>query len=120
MGPTHDDITFESVAQAFDEKCEIHPDLHKIVEDFFGKVAIDSPQMKMCTVPKSTQLLYKGAEGKLFKYPVVTVQNVYVLPGIPQLFERTIDRLVGYWESRNRDIKHNNYFCIFLNIYHSP
>ena len=55
--------------------------------------------MKLCTVPKNTKLIEKTAAGKPFRYPVVTVENVIVLPGIPQLFERSIQNLIGYWET---------------------
>ena len=85
IGPTHDDITFQSVARAFDEECFVHPDLLKLVTNFFGSNP-EGPHLKLCTVPKSTELVLNGANGKSFKYPVVRVKNVYVLPGIPQFW----------------------------------
>ena len=66
---------------------------------FFGKCDPNAPQMKLCTVPKNTKLIETTASGKPFRYPVVTVENVIVLPGIPQLFERSINNLIGYWET---------------------
>ena len=61
--------------------------------------------MKLCTVPESTKLVF-DASGAKFKYPVVRVRNVFVLPGIPQLFERVIPSLVNSWaeNQRNRDL----------------
>ncbi|CBY43642.1 unnamed protein product [Oikopleura dioica] len=97
IGPTHDDITFESVAQAFDEDVAIDSELRKIVRKIFGDVEDDSPHMKLCTIPRSSKLLFKGPDGTSFRYPIVTVNNVYVLPGIPSLFERAISNVVGYW-----------------------
>jgi FAD synthetase len=97
IGPTHDDITFESVAQAFDEEVAIDSELRSIVRKIFGNVADDSPHMKLCTIPRSSKLLFKGPDGTPFRYPIVTVNNVYVLPGIPSLFERAIGNIVGYW-----------------------
>ena len=69
------------------------------VTKFFGKCDPNAPQMKLCTVPKNTKLIETTASGKPFRYPVVTVENVIVLPGIPQLFERSINNLIGYWET---------------------
>lgn len=118
IGPTHDDITFQSVARAFGEECIVHPELFKVVNEYFGTVTPESPHMKLCTVPQSTKLVYDGCNGKKFKYPVVSVNNVYILPGIPQLFERTINNLVGFWASRkwdNDSSKPNLYFK-FLSI----
>ena len=97
IGPTHDDITFESVAQAFDEDVSVNSELANIVRKIFGNVAGDSPHMKLCTIPTSSKLLFKGPDGTSFRYPIVTVNNVYVLPGIPSLFERAISNIVGYW-----------------------
>jgi len=115
IGPTHDDITFESIALAFEEDCFVHPDLYNLVKQFFGAIKPASPHMKLCTVPKSTKLIYEGANGKTFKYPVVCVNNVYILPGIPQLFERTISNLVGLWAPRNRD-RYKKYLFFLFNL----
>ena len=71
----------------------------ELEKKFFGKCDPSAPQMKLCTVPKNTKLIEKTAAGKPFRYPVVTVENVIVLPGIPQLFERSIQNLIGYWET---------------------
>ena len=99
IGPTHDDITFESVGAAFDQEVFVHPVMEGYVTKFFGKCDPNAPQMKLCTVPKNTKLIETTASGKPFRYPVVTVENVIVLPGIPQLFERSINNLIGYWET---------------------
>ena len=51
IGPTHDDVTFESVAQAFGERLAPHPELVRLVEEFFGASDPNSPAMKLATVP---------------------------------------------------------------------
>ncbi|XP_017280400.1 FAD synthase isoform X2 [Kryptolebias marmoratus] len=89
VGPTHDDITLESVAAAFREELHPHPELARLVEEFFGTTDRDSPAMKMAMVPRSAKLNY-GTDpqtGKRQRYPVVSVRNVYVFPGTPSFME---------------------------------
>lgn len=95
IGPTHDDVTFESIAMAFQEELHPHPELSRLVEEFFGVVDKDSAAMKLATVPLSAKLNY-GTDpqtGQQMRYPVVSVRNVYVFPGIPSLLERAFSGL---------------------------
>ncbi|XP_056142442.1 FAD synthase isoform X2 [Lampris incognitus] len=95
IGPTHDDVTFESVAMAFQEKLHPHPDLMRLVEEFFGVVDKDSAAMKLAMVPLSAKLNYgtDSQTGKPLRYPLVSVRNVYIFPGIPSLLERAFNGL---------------------------
>ncbi|KAM6910399.1 FAD synthase [Xenentodon cancila] len=95
IGPTHDDVTLESIAMAFQEELYPHPELTQLVKEFFGVTDKDSPPMKMAMVPRSAKLNY-GTDpqtGQPQRYPVVSVRNVYVFPGIPALMERAFTGL---------------------------
>lgn len=95
IGPTHDDVTFESIAMAFQEEVYPHPELSRLVEEFFGVVDKDSAAMKLAMVPRSAKLNY-GTDpqtGQVMRYPLVSVRNVYVFPGVPSLLERTFSGL---------------------------
>uniref|UniRef100_A0A1Y1LJX0 MoaB/Mog domain-containing protein n=1 Tax=Photinus pyralis TaxID=7054 RepID=A0A1Y1LJX0_PHOPY len=50
IGPTHDDVTFESVAEAFNEPVILHPELVKICAQFYGTTDPESPGMKLARV----------------------------------------------------------------------
>ncbi|XP_035249052.1 FAD synthase isoform X1 [Anguilla anguilla] len=95
IGPTHDDVTFESVALAFGERLHAHPELTRLVEQFFGVADPDSAAMKLAMVPESSRLNY-GTDpqtGQQLRYPLVSVRNVYIFPGIPSLLERAFNGL---------------------------
>ncbi|XP_067395312.1 FAD synthase [Emydura macquarii macquarii] len=95
IGPTHDDVTFEAVARAFGEKVCPHPELVALVHRFFGKTDMRCPEMKLAHVPESSLLNY-GTDrktGGALKYPLVSVRNVYLFPGIPALMERALEGL---------------------------
>ncbi|XP_078527192.1 FAD synthase isoform X2 [Lissotriton helveticus] len=95
IGPTHDDVTFEAVAQAFGEELFPHPELVALVNKFFGATNEACPEMKLALVPRSSQLNYgiDRRTGAGFKYPLVSVRNVYVFPGIPSLMQRAMESL---------------------------
>ncbi|KAK6191559.1 hypothetical protein SNE40_003215 [Patella caerulea] len=89
IGPTHDDKSFEGVAMAFNESTHPHPDLVKLIKQYFGTDDLKSPKMKMAYVPKSAVLQYgiNKITGEKTKYPMVSMHNVYMFPGIPSLLE---------------------------------
>uniref|UniRef100_A0A3P8ZXP4 FAD synthase n=1 Tax=Esox lucius TaxID=8010 RepID=A0A3P8ZXP4_ESOLU len=95
IGPTHDDVTFESVAMAFEEELHAHPELTQLVEEFFGMVDKESAAMKLAMVPRSAKLNYgiDPQTGHPLRYPLVSVRNVYIFPGIPSLLERAFNSL---------------------------
>ncbi|XP_068180000.1 FAD synthase [Antennarius striatus] len=95
IGPTHDDVTFESIAMAFQEELHPHPELTRLVEQFFGVVDKNSAAMKLAMVPRSAKLNY-GTDfqtGQPLRYPLVSVRNVFIFPGIPSLMEKAFKGL---------------------------
>lgn len=103
VGPTHDDVTFEAVAKAFGERVVPHPELAALVRDVFGETEARRPAMKLAQVPESSRLHY-GTDrrtGGAFKYPLVSVRNVYIFPGIPALMERALDGLGHLFRSEH-------------------
>ncbi|POI20857.1 hypothetical protein CIB84_015396 [Bambusicola thoracicus] len=101
IGPTHDDVTFEAVAKAFGERVAPHPELVALVHKFFGKTDMQCPEMKLARIPESSRLNYGTDQltGSAFKYPLVSVRNVYIFPGIPALMERALDGLSHLFRS---------------------
>jgi len=88
VGPTHDDLTMEGVAAAFDRKLILHPQLERLIREHFT----DRPTvagLKMAEVPAGAILNEAGD----VRFPTVQIENVYVLPGIPQLFEAKLNAL---------------------------
>lgn len=78
IGPTHDDVTFESVAMAFQEELHPHPELAQLVEEFFGVVDKNSAPMKLAMVPRSAKLNYgiDPQTGQPQRYPVVSERRM--------------------------------------------
>jgi molybdenum cofactor synthesis domain-containing protein len=88
VGPTHDDVTMAAIALAFDRKLIRHPELEEII----SRRAEGKPNpasLKMADIPEGASLNYGGE----IAFPTVQVQNVFILPGIPQLFEAKLRAL---------------------------
>ncbi len=82
VGPTHDDVTIEGVARAFNRKVVRHPELERLIRERV-RGDVNPARLKMAEVPEGAILNPAANAG----FPTVQVENVYVLPGIPQLFE---------------------------------
>jgi molybdenum cofactor synthesis domain-containing protein len=88
VGPTHDDLTMEGVARAFNRRLVTNPALEQLIREHSRERSLDAV-LKMAEVPEGAVL----NEGGDVRFPTVQIENVYVLPGIPQLFEAKLRAL---------------------------
>ena len=82
VGPTHDDITIEGIARAFRRRVVREPELERKLRDFY-KEKVNEARLKMSEVPEGAELIYGGA----LAFPTMKVENVYILPGIPEILQ---------------------------------
>ncbi|HTV20431.1 MAG TPA: competence/damage-inducible protein A [Polyangiaceae bacterium] len=81
VGPTHDDVTLQGVADGFGVQLEPHPHLVALLRSLYGERCTDD-HLLMARAPVGAEL-HSNAE---IKWPVVVMRNVWVLPGVPELF----------------------------------
>ncbi len=86
IGPTHDDLTIEGVAAAFERPIERSESIANRIERATGKSPNES-QLKMAMVPAGATLLDSGD----LWFPLVVVENVYIFPGIPELLRKKFE-----------------------------
>ena len=84
IGPTHDDITSESIAFAFKKRLEINNEAFKILERYYPKGEFNESRQKMALMPEDVQLIYNP----LTAAPGYIIKNVFVLPGVPKIMEK--------------------------------
>jgi len=91
IGPTHDDVTLEGVALAFNKKLREHSEAieyFKTAQERAGRGShISETQLKMLTYPESAQVYFKSP----MWLPLIRVENLYILPGVPSLFIRLLE-----------------------------
>jgi len=88
VGPTHDDVTIEGVARALGVAVVRHPELTGLLRQHYGE-RLNEAHLKMAEVPEGAELL--GAES--LRFPTIVMRNVYVLPGVPEIFRQKFDAL---------------------------
>jgi len=90
IGPTHDDITSESVALAFNQKYCFHKKAYKILQQYYPKGEFNEGRQKMAKMPEHAKLLLNP----LTAAPGFNVKNIYVLPGVPNIMEKMFPSLL--------------------------
>jgi len=91
IGPTHDDITSESVSKAFSLKYEIHKEAYKILEKYYGTNDFNEGRQRMSWMPSKANLILNPASGA----PGFYVKNVFCLPGVPSILESMLPSLTN-------------------------
>ena len=94
IGPTHDDVTMESVAKAFDQELRLDEQMCARIERA-QKEPLNDAMKKMALMPEGANAI----DVSDLWFPVIVIENVHILPGIPQLFEKKFlsirDRFAG-------------------------
>ena len=91
IGPTHDDITAESVSKAFGIKYEIHKEAYKILEDYYKPGEFNEGRQKMVWMPANANLILNPTSGA----PGFNVKNVFCLPGVPSILKSMLGGLTN-------------------------
>ena len=89
IGPTHDDITAQSVAKAFGKKYEIHKEAFKILESYYKPGQFNEGRQKMVWMPSDAELILNPTSGA----PGFSVDNVFCLPGVPSILKSMLGGL---------------------------
>jgi molybdenum cofactor synthesis domain-containing protein len=90
IGPTHDDITSECISLAFNRKYCFHPEAYKILENYYPKGEFNEGRQKMAKMPENAKLIHNP----LTVAPGFIVENLYVLPGVPEIMKKMFVNLL--------------------------
>jgi molybdenum cofactor synthesis domain-containing protein len=88
IGPTHDDITADCVAAAFDTPIDIRDDARALLEVHYAnmEVELNAARLRMARIPDGAALI----ENPVSTAPGFTIQNVHVMAGVPAVFEAMV------------------------------
>jgi len=92
IGPTHDDITADSVAGAFDVPIGVRPDARARLEAQYEKSGheLNDARLRMARIPQGATLIDNPVSGA----PGFTLENVHVMAGVPRIFEAMLESLL--------------------------
>ena len=89
IGPTHDDITAESISKAFNLEYGFHKEAYSILEKYYKPGEFNDGRKKMAKMPTIAKLILNPTSGA----PGFYVQNVFCLPGVPSILQSMIGGL---------------------------
>ena len=92
IGPTHDDITAQSISKAFKVRYEYHKEAYAILEKYYGKKKFNDGRKKMAKMPKGAKLIYNPSSAA----PGFITKNVLSLPGVPSILNSMIENCKVY------------------------
>jgi len=87
IGPTHDDITSECVAQAFGVPWTLHPEAHKIFLSHYKPGELNEARLRMAHTPEGAALIINPVS----RAPGFRMENVFVMAGIPRVMQAMFD-----------------------------
>jgi molybdenum cofactor synthesis domain-containing protein len=95
IGPTHDDITVDAIAEALGVGVVVHPDARAILEGYYEtRGGLNEARLRMARVPDGADLIpnrYTGAPG-------IRAENIFIMAGVPQITSGMLDALSGTLE----------------------
>jgi molybdenum cofactor synthesis domain-containing protein len=90
IGPTHDDITAASIAQAFGRRYGRHPEAERRLLAYYPPERVNEARMKMADMPEGVELI----DNPVSVAPGFRIENVHVLPGVPKIMQAMLDGLL--------------------------
>lgn len=93
IGPTHDDITIDSIAAAFGVPVVVHPRAEALLRAYYGD-KLNEARLRMARVPEGADLV----ENELSAAPGVRIGNVFIMAGIPSVMRAMLAALDGKLE----------------------
>jgi molybdenum cofactor synthesis domain-containing protein len=81
VGPTHDDVTLEGIARAFGVPVETRPEILALYKKYYGD-KLNEGHIRLAGAPRGAKLLTTSAS----PWPAAVMKNVWILPGIPEVF----------------------------------
>ena len=92
IGPTHDDITADAVADAYGTVLEINADARRAMEDRWTKLGMEitEARLRMARIPVGATLI-ENAESAA---PGFSIGGAHVMAGVPSVFRSMVEALI--------------------------
>ena len=98
IGPTHDDITADSIAKAFDTGIDHDPRAVAMLEERVGKEGLTEARLRMARIPTGADLI----ENPVSHAPGFHIGNVFVMAGVPTIMQAMLQELAPTLEHSTR------------------
>ena len=92
IGPTHDDITTDCVAEAFGRQVSVRSDAFNILKKYYDEkgIELNEARLRMARIPEKADLIENLISGA----PGYIIENVYVMAGVPRIFQSMLQTVL--------------------------
>ena len=96
IGPTHDDITVDAVAEALGVPVIVHPEARAILERYYASIGkeLTEARLRMARAPEGAELIPNRMSGA----PGIKFGNIHLMAGVPHITAGMLDALTGTLE----------------------
>ncbi|WP_338466817.1 molybdopterin-binding protein [Novosphingobium sp. ZN18A2] len=95
IGPTHDDITVDAIAQALGVDVIVHPKARAILESYYNtRGGLTDARLRMARAPDGADLI----ENRMSGAPGIRIGNIFMMAGVPGITAQMLDSLTGQLE----------------------
>ena len=95
IGPTHDDITVDAIAEALGVPVVIHPQARATLEAYYSeRGGLTEARLRMARVPDGAELIENPTSGA----PGIRIGNIFILAGVPHIAAAMIEALTNRLE----------------------
>lgn len=95
IGPTHDDITVDAIAEALGVPVIEHPEARAILEDYYTtRGGVSAARARMARTPEGASLIPNRVSGA----PGIRIGNIFIMAGVPHITAGMLDALTGTLE----------------------
>ncbi len=92
IGPTHDDITVDAIADALGVPVVVHPRARAMLEQYYaGRGGVTEARLRMARVPEGADLI----ENRMSGAPGIRHGNIFIMAGVPHITAMMLDALSG-------------------------
>ncbi|MCA1775129.1 MAG: competence/damage-inducible protein A [Loktanella sp.] len=92
IGPTHDDITADAVAAAFDRPIDVRDDARALLQAHYDRSGqeLNAARLRMARIPEGATLI----DNPVSTAPGFTIENVHVMAGVPSVFNAMVQSVI--------------------------
>lgn len=94
IGPTHDDITADCVAEAMGDSIDVREDARAILQAHYDRQGstMNDARLRMARIPDTAKLI----ENPVSAAPGFSLKNVHVMAGVPKIFQAMVETLIPH------------------------
>ncbi|MEO9685796.1 MAG: molybdopterin-binding protein [Tateyamaria sp.] len=92
IGPTHDDITADCIAAAFDTPIDVRDDARALLAAHYAKTGaeLNTARLRMARIPDGATLI----DNPVSVAPGFSIGNVHVMAGVPSVFQAMVESVL--------------------------